>query len=101
MEKLLEQALEEGAFGYSTGLEYNCEQGCSEAEIVNLCKVAARAGGIYASHTRNRAGEAVETIAEAIRTACGWHPATDFAHRHRRPPGTAQHLGRTAGVGSG
>ena len=69
MAKLLEQALEEGAFGYSTGLEYNCEQGCGEEEIIALCKVAARAGGIYATHTRNRAGEAEETIAEAIRTA--------------------------------
>ncbi len=69
MEKLLTQALEEGAFGYSTGLEYNCEQGCGEEEVVALCKVAARAGGIYATHTRNRAGEAKETIAEAIRTA--------------------------------
>ena len=36
MEKLLKQALEEGAFGYSTGLEYNCEQGCGEEEIVAL-----------------------------------------------------------------
>ena len=69
MEMLLAQALEEGAYGYSTGLEYNCERGCSEEEIVALCRVAKKAGGIYATHTRNRAGEAKETIAEAINTA--------------------------------
>ena len=69
MEKLLAQGMEEGAFGYSTGLEYNCEQGASEEEVVALCRVARQAGGLYATHTRNRAGEAQEAIAEAIRTA--------------------------------
>jgi N-acyl-D-amino-acid deacylase len=69
MENLLAQAMEEGAYGYSTGLEYNCEKGCSEEEIIALCRVANKTGGIYATHTRNRAGEAKETIAEAIRTA--------------------------------
>ena len=69
MKKMLAQALEEGAFGYSTGLEYGPERGCSEEEIVELCRVVADAGGFYATHTRNRAGEAQEAIDEAIRTA--------------------------------
>lgn len=69
MKKLLAQSLEEGSFGFSTGLEYGPERGCSEAEIAELCRVTAQAGGLYATHTRNRAGEAQETIAEAIR-AC-------------------------------
>lgn len=69
MKKLLAQSLEEGAWGFSTGLEYGPEQGCSEAEIVELCRVCAEYGGLYATHTRNRAGEARETIAEAIRTS--------------------------------
>lgn len=69
MKKLLAQSLEEGAFGFSTGLEYGPEQACSEAEIIDLCRVTAQAGGFYATHTRNRPGEAKETIAEAIRTA--------------------------------
>jgi N-acyl-D-amino-acid deacylase len=69
MKRLLAQGLEEGALGYSTGLEYGLERGCSEEEIAELCKVTARAGGFYATHTRNRSGEAVETIAEAIRAS--------------------------------
>ena len=69
MTRLLEQGLEEGAWGYSTGLEYGPERACPEDEIVDLARVAARYSGLYATHTRNRAGEAVETIAEAIRTA--------------------------------
>jgi len=69
MQRLLAQSLEEGAFGFSTGLEYGPERACSESEIVALCEVAAHAGALYATHTRNRPGEAYETIAEAIRTA--------------------------------
>jgi len=65
---LLEQGMEEGAWGYSTGLEYSLESGCSEEEVAQLCGVAAKAGGFYATHTRNRFGEARETIEEAIRT---------------------------------
>jgi N-acyl-D-amino-acid deacylase len=69
MQRLLAQSLEEGAFGFSTGLEYGPERACAEAEIVALCQVAAEMGALYATHTRNRPGEAYETIAEAIRTA--------------------------------
>jgi N-acyl-D-aspartate/D-glutamate deacylase len=67
MKKLLTQSLEEGAFGFSTGLEYGPERACSEEEVIELCRVAAEAGGFYATHTRNRSGEARETIEEAIR----------------------------------
>src|SRR5207249_322786 len=67
MKKLLEQSLEEGAFGYSTGLEYGPEKACSEEEVIELCRITAKRDGLYATHTRNRDGEAAETIAEAIR----------------------------------
>ena len=69
MKKLLSQCLEEGAFGLSTGLEYGPEKSCPEEEIIELCRLVADAGGFYATHTRNRAGEVEETIAEAIRTS--------------------------------
>ena len=69
MERLLAQGLEEGAFGLSTGLEYGPERACSEEEVTRLCRVTARAGGFYATHTRNRAGQPRETVAEAVRTA--------------------------------
>ena len=69
MKRMLAQGMEEGAAGYSTGLEYGPERDCPEREIADLCAVAAGCGGIYATHTRNRMGEAEETVAEAIRTA--------------------------------
>ncbi|MBB76922.1 MAG: hypothetical protein CMJ75_20650 [Planctomycetaceae bacterium] len=80
MKHMLCRALEEGAWGFSTGLEYGPERGCSEAEIVQLCKLTARAGGFYATHTRNRAGEAQETIDEAIRTAAAADVPLQISH---------------------
>ncbi len=80
MEKLLAQGLEEGAFGFSTGLEYGTERACTEAEVVALCRVAANAGGLYATHTRNRKGEAQESIAEAIRTGAGADVPLQISH---------------------
>ena len=69
MIRLLEEGLEAGAWGYSTGLEYAPEQGAGEAEITALARVAARRGGFYATHTREREHCADEAVAEAIRTA--------------------------------
>lgn len=67
MKRLLTESLEHGGIGYSTGLEYTVERGSSESEVTELCKVAARAGGFYATHTRNLYGQARETIEEPIR----------------------------------
>ncbi len=67
MKALLADGLDEGAFGYSTGLEYPAERAAPDSELVELCKVAARAGGLYASHTRRRDEGAVSAIDEAIR----------------------------------
>ena len=69
MDRLLQQSLEEGAVGYSTGLEYGIERGCSESEVHALCRGTRSAGGFYATHTRNLDGQAHESIAEAIRAA--------------------------------
>lgn len=69
MARLLEASLDEGAFGYSTGLEYAIEKDCSEDEVAALCQVVARRGGLYATHTRNRDVRALEAIDEAIRVA--------------------------------
>ena len=80
MKRLLDQSLEEGAFGFSTGLEYGAEQGCAEEEIAELCRVTKAAGGYYATHTRNRAGEAIETIAEPIRASAATGAPLQISH---------------------
>ena len=64
MEALLRESLEEGAWGYSTGLEYAQEQAATEGEVTAL----ARHAPFYATHTRRRDDGAAEAVAEAIRT---------------------------------
>ncbi len=65
MKDLVDEAMRAGAFGMSTGLVYPPGSFAKTDEIVELCKVVAKYGGMYASHIR---GER-ETIAEAIKEA--------------------------------
>jgi N-acyl-D-aspartate/D-glutamate deacylase len=69
MTRLLEEGLEQGAWGFSTGLEYPAETGAGEAELTALCGTVARHGCFYATHTRARDQGAIEAIEEGLRTA--------------------------------
>ena len=69
MKILLDEALEQGAWGYSTGLEYATERGADEDELVAMCEACGRRHGIYATHTRRRDAGAEEAVDEALRTA--------------------------------
>lgn len=69
MEALVEQAMKEGAVGIATGLIYTPGTYAKTPEIVNLSKVAARYGGVYASHMRNEGQEVEAAINEAIQIA--------------------------------
>jgi N-acyl-D-aspartate/D-glutamate deacylase len=65
----LENALDEGAFGFSTGLEYVQERFATREEIGALCAVVAKKKRLYATHTRDRDSLALAAIEEAIDTA--------------------------------
>ena len=67
MVRALEEALEQGALGLSTGLEYTPGRYTPTAEIVALSRVVARRGGFYASHIRNEERQLLEAVDEAIR----------------------------------
>ena len=69
MRYLLDEALEQGAWGYSTGLEYAAERGADEDELVAMCEVCGARHGIYATHTRLRDQGADIAVEEALRTA--------------------------------
>ena len=69
MAKLLEQALEEGGAGLSTGLVYAPAMHARPEEIQALAKVVARRGGIYATHMRSEGGALLEAIEEALDVA--------------------------------
>lgn len=54
MGRLLDESLESGAIGFSTGLEYAPGSAATTEEVIDLCKVLSRYERIYATHVRNR-----------------------------------------------
>ncbi len=66
MERLLAEALDAGAFGYSTGLVYPPSAYAATAELVALAKSMAHRGGLYFSHIRGEAATLEAAIDEAI-----------------------------------
>lgn len=66
MKKLVAEAMEDGAFGLSSGLEYPPQTIATTDEIIELCKVAARYGGIYSTHIRSRDVKVVAAAKEAV-----------------------------------
>lgn len=67
MEAMVEQAMVDGAFGLSSGLEYETGKPSTTEEVIALATVAGRYRGIYISHIRDEADRTLEAIAEAIR----------------------------------
>jgi N-acyl-D-amino-acid deacylase len=67
MKSLVWKAMADGAVGFSTGLQYIPGTYAQAPEIIDLARVAANAGGIYASHMRNEGTQLEDAIAETIR----------------------------------
>jgi dihydroorotase/N-acyl-D-amino-acid deacylase len=66
MEALVETAMQQGALGVSSSLIYPPGSYARTAELVALARVAARHGGVYASHIRDEANHEMEALEEAI-----------------------------------
>ncbi len=67
MKALVAQTMSDGAWGLSSGLIYLPAMYSDTAELVELAKVAAAAGGIYTSHIRGEHDPILkDAIAEAI-----------------------------------
>jgi N-acyl-D-amino-acid deacylase len=66
MEKIVDQAMRDGAVGMSTGLIYIPGTYSTTEEIVRLAKVASKYGGVYASHMRDEGDSVVAAIEEAL-----------------------------------
>lgn len=66
MNRLVEQAMKDGAVGLSTGLIYVPGTYSNTAEVIELAKAAAKYDGVYASHIRDEGTKVVEAIKEAI-----------------------------------
>jgi N-acyl-D-amino-acid deacylase len=66
MKALVEQAMRDGAVGLSTGLIYVPGTYAKTDEVLELARVAARHGGVYATHMRNEGLKVAEAIRESI-----------------------------------
>jgi N-acyl-D-amino-acid deacylase len=66
MKRLVRTAMNDGALGFSTGLEYIPGAFASTDEIVELAKTAGDSNGLYVSHIRNEATKGEAAIREAI-----------------------------------
>lgn len=66
---IVSAAMEQGAAGISCGLEYTPGSYAPDEEIVELCKVVARYGGLFAIHMRNEDDRVEESVSEAIKIA--------------------------------
>ncbi len=66
MKALVQEAMEQGAYGLSTGLEYLPGRYGNTDEVTELVKVIAPYGGIYHTHMRNEGEELLEAVNEAI-----------------------------------
>lgn len=69
MRREVRVAIEQGARGVSTGLEYTPGSFASTAELADLVGAAPQAYRVYATHMRNESDTVLEAIEEAIRIA--------------------------------
>ncbi len=69
MRDLVEETMQQGALGLSTGLLYVPANFAETEEVIELAKVASAYGGIYVTHMRNEATGLLDSINETIRIA--------------------------------
>jgi N-acyl-D-amino-acid deacylase len=64
--RAVEEGMDQGAFGLSTGLEYTPGRYTPTAEIVEMARIVSRRGGLYASHIRDEEALLLDGVNEAI-----------------------------------
>ncbi len=80
MARLLEESLDAGAKGLSTGLIYQPGVYASDEEIFLLTQTAARKGGLYATHMRSEGDRLLESIDEVLDLARATGIRAEISH---------------------
>lgn len=77
---LLNEGLDAGAIGFSSGLMY--EPGCYSQtdELISLAHEIKRCGGIYTTHMRNESDHLLEAIKEALEIGAAANVAVQISH---------------------
>jgi dihydroorotase/N-acyl-D-amino-acid deacylase len=93
MRQLVAQAMEQGAFGLSTALQYVPGSFASTDEIVELAKVAQAYGGVYFTHQRSEGDRIFESLDEVFAIAQRarisstiWHLKTAYRQNWGKMP---------------
>jgi N-acyl-D-amino-acid deacylase len=84
-----EEACAAGAFGVSSGLYYESARSAPTDEVIELAKVAARYGGLYATHLRDEGAAIVPALEEAF--AIGRAAGVPVMLSHHKVAGRANH----------
>jgi N-acyl-D-amino-acid deacylase len=82
---LLEEALDEGALGFSCGLQYPDSVHTRSEELDTFNKIVARHGGLFAACVRHTDERAVEGIEEPINSAAASGVRTQISHAMPQP----------------
>lgn len=80
MKTLLAEAMQQGAFGMSTALIYPPGQYAKTDELIELAKVVAQYGGIYATHMRSEGQSETAALDEALRIGREAHLPVEIFH---------------------
>src|SRR5436309_1513351 len=107
MKQLVAAAMEQGALGLSTSLQYVPDRFASTEEIIELAKIAAQYGGVYFTHQRSESGRIFESLEEVITIsrqagipAQIWHLKTAYKSNWGKMPEVLRRLeqARAGGV---
>jgi dihydroorotase/N-acyl-D-amino-acid deacylase len=69
MKELVAQAMEQGALGLSSSLQYMPDRFATTDELIALAGVAARYGGVYLTHQRSEGNQVFESLQEVFTIA--------------------------------
>ena len=69
MRAIMDTAMRAGAMGMTTALIYPPGSYAKTDELIEIAKVAAKYGGVYASHIRGEGSEVVQSVSELITIA--------------------------------
>ena len=80
MKELVRQAMQQGAVGVSTALEYAPAPYAKTEELIAVASEASKSGGIYATHMRDESNSVLVAIDEALRIGQEAHIPVEIWH---------------------
>jgi N-acyl-D-amino-acid deacylase len=89
MRDLVEEAMQAGAIGVSTGLAYDPARGASTEEVIAICEPLRRHGGVYCTHMRDEGDGVMASLAETFRI--GREAGVPVVISHHKVAGVKNH----------